>query len=53
VRDRLDALVSASGADEVMAMTNVHGLEDRLRSYSLLAEAYHLAPAARQPAAAA
>jgi luciferase family oxidoreductase group 1 len=51
VRDRLDALVSAAGADEVMAMTNVHGLEDRLRSYTLLAEAYHLAPAA-QPAAA-
>ncbi len=51
VRDRLDALVAASGADEVMAMTNVHGLEDRLRSYTLLAEAYNLAPAVQGAAA--
>jgi luciferase family oxidoreductase group 1 len=43
VRDRLDALLSASGADELMAVTNMHGHADRLRSYTLLAEAYHLA----------
>ena len=44
VRDRLDELVSLSGADEVMAMTNVHGFDDRLRSLELLAEAYVLEP---------
>ncbi len=52
VRDRLDALVADSGADEVMAVTNVHDPADRVRSYALLAEAYHLAPAARATQAA-
>jgi luciferase family oxidoreductase group 1 len=42
VRDRLDDLVTQSGADEVMAVTNVHGREDRRRSYELLARAYGL-----------
>ena len=46
VRDRLDELVTASGADEVMAVTNVHDPADRVRSYELLADAYALAPAA-------
>jgi len=32
-----------------MVVTNMHGHADRLRSYALLAEAYHLAPIA-QPA---
>jgi luciferase family oxidoreductase group 1 len=45
VRERLDALLEASAADELMVMTTMHGLEDRVRSYSLLAEAFHLAPA--------
>ncbi len=44
VRDRLDELVGLSGADEVMAMTNVHGTDDRLDSYELLAEAFGLEP---------
>jgi luciferase family oxidoreductase group 1 len=46
VRDRLDTLLHESGADELMVMTTMYGLEDRLRSYELLAEAFHLAPAA-------
>ena len=51
VRDRLDALLAAAGADELMAVTNVHDHADRVRSYELLAEAYHLGSAA--PAAQA
>jgi luciferase family oxidoreductase group 1 len=52
VRDRLDELLTRSGADELMAMTNVHDSSDRLRSYELLAEAFSLAPriAAEVPA---
>jgi luciferase family oxidoreductase group 1 len=42
VRERLDALLDASGADELMAMTTMHGLPDRVRSYELLARAYAL-----------
>lgn len=55
VRERLDELLTLSGADEVMAMTNVHALEDRLRSLELLAGAFHLeapAPEAATGAAA-
>ena len=52
VRDRLDALLAETGADELMVVTNVHDHADRVRSYALLAEAYHLAPAGR-PAQAA
>jgi luciferase family oxidoreductase group 1 len=49
VRDRLDELLSRSEADELIAVTTMHGLEDRMRSYALLAEAFHLtaAPASR------
>ena len=52
VRDRLDELLTRSGADELMAMTNVHDSSDRLRSYELLAEAFSLEPriAAEVPA---
>lgn len=50
VRDRLDDLLSRSGADEVMAMTNVHGFDDRLRSLELLAEAFVLEPSHSAPA---
>lgn len=42
VRDRIDELLAATGADEIMAMTNVHGFDDRLRSYELLAAAFGL-----------
>ena len=48
VRDRIDELLARSGADELMAMTNVHDAADRLRSYELLAEAYSLAPRAAE-----
>jgi luciferase family oxidoreductase group 1 len=43
VRDRLDELLAASRADELMVVTTMHGLADRMRSYALLAEAFHLA----------
>jgi len=43
-RDRIDELMAASGADELMVMTNVHDFDDRLRSYELLAEAFALEP---------
>ncbi|MFD9721496.1 LLM class flavin-dependent oxidoreductase [Streptomyces sp. NPDC059076] len=39
VREKLTALLARTGADEVMALTVVHGQEDRLRSFELLAEA--------------
>jgi luciferase family oxidoreductase group 1 len=42
VRERLGEMLERTGADELMAMTNVHGLEDRVRSYELLASAFHL-----------
>jgi len=42
VRDRIDELLGSTGADELMAMTNVHGFDDRLRSYELLAGAFGL-----------
>jgi len=46
VRERLDELLSRSGADELMTMSNLHGLDDRRRSLELVAEAFGLAPAA-------
>ena len=51
VRDRIDELLTLSGADELMAMTNVHDVDDRLRSYELLAEAFSLEPRATEVAA--
>jgi luciferase family oxidoreductase group 1 len=39
VRERLQALVEASGADEVMVLTHVHDHAARRRSYELLAQA--------------
>jgi luciferase family oxidoreductase group 1 len=54
VRKGLDELLAATAADELMIITNVHGHDDRIRSYELiaeLAELPHLAepeePAAR------
>lgn len=45
VRERADDLLTQSGADELMTMTNVHDIADRRRSLELVAEAFHLAPA--------
>ena len=47
IRDRADELLSLSGADELMAMTNVHDLADRLRSLELVAEAFRPGPRGR------
>ena len=38
VRKAVEDLVASTGADELMVTTMVHGFEDRLRSYELLAE---------------
>jgi luciferase family oxidoreductase group 1 len=38
VRAKLDDLVARTGADELIVTTMVHGHEDRLRSYELLAD---------------
>jgi len=46
VRERAGELLTLSGADELMTMTNVHDLADRRRSLELVAEAFHLAPTA-------
>ncbi|NYI07607.1 LLM class flavin-dependent oxidoreductase [Allostreptomyces psammosilenae] len=45
LRHGLDALLRTTGADELMAVSLVHGLADRVRSYELLAEALEGAPA--------
>jgi luciferase family oxidoreductase group 1 len=45
VRARLDALVAATKADEVMVTTMVYDHEARKRSYGLLAEVFALTPA--------
>jgi luciferase family oxidoreductase group 1 len=46
VRDRMERLVEATAADEVMVHTMVHDHADRVRSYELLAEAFGLQPPA-------
>jgi len=38
VRASLDALISRTGADELMVTSMIHSPEARLRSYELLAE---------------
>ena len=43
VRTELEALAQRTGADELMITTMVHGQADRLRSYELVAEAWHAA----------
>lgn len=40
VRERIEAKVGETGADEVMIVTNIHDHAERLRSYALLAEAF-------------
>ena len=44
VRQGLEEMREAGGADEVMVLTTVHDHADRRRSYELLAEAYGLPP---------
>lgn len=44
VRARIEALLVQSGADELMALTNLSDHPARLRSYELLAEAFALPP---------
>jgi alkanesulfonate monooxygenase SsuD/methylene tetrahydromethanopterin reductase-like flavin-dependent oxidoreductase (luciferase family) len=44
VRKELEALAERTGADELMITTIVHGVDERLRSYELIAEAWN-APA--------
>ena len=45
VRDELLALAARTDADELMITTMVHGADDRLRSYELVADAFDLMPA--------
>jgi luciferase family oxidoreductase group 1 len=42
VKARIDALAAACQVDELVIVTICHDFADRLRSYELLAEAYHL-----------
>ena len=42
LRARLCALAGRTGADEIMVTTMVHGQDERLRSYELLAQAFGL-----------
>ncbi|WP_337061108.1 LLM class flavin-dependent oxidoreductase [Kineococcus sp. G2] len=49
VARRLGALVDATGADELVVLTPVHGREERERSYELLARAWGLAPRPAAP----
>jgi luciferase family oxidoreductase group 1 len=44
VREGLDELVARTAADELMVSTAVHGFDDRVASYRLLAEAWGLSP---------
>jgi luciferase family oxidoreductase group 1 len=44
VRSELEALAQRTGADELMLTTMIHGPEDRMRSYELVAGAWNLAP---------
>jgi alkanesulfonate monooxygenase SsuD/methylene tetrahydromethanopterin reductase-like flavin-dependent oxidoreductase (luciferase family) len=44
VRAGLSDLAERTGADELMVTTMTHGLDERLRSYRLVAEALDLQP---------
>ncbi|OZC01742.1 5,10-methylene tetrahydromethanopterin reductase [Rubricoccus marinus] len=46
VRDEITRRAEEAGADEVMVTTNIYDPEARLRSFSLLAEAFEMAPLA-------
>lgn len=45
VREQMGEVLEASGADELMVMTNMHDFADRRRSYELIAEAWGIEPA--------
>lgn len=49
VRRSLEELAARTGVDELMVTTMVHGHEDRLRSYELVAEACDLTEVATLP----
>jgi len=51
VHQQLTGLAAACGVDEVAAVTITADFQDRLRSYELLAEAFELVPAPREPVA--
>ncbi len=53
VRERIDALVDETGADEVVILTITPTFEDRVRSYELIAEAYADGDASARPELAA
>lgn len=44
IRERMADLIASTEVDEIMALTIVHGLTDRLRSYEILAAAFPMAP---------
>lgn len=50
VREKARALLAATGADELMAISLLQHPEDRLRSYQILAEALGVPGADREPA---
>jgi luciferase family oxidoreductase group 1 len=52
VREHVSRLAERAGVDEVMVTTMTHSHADRRRSYTLLAEAFALAPVAATAAAA-
>ena len=45
MRRGLAELVERTGADELIITTMVHGYDDRLRSYELVANAFDMVPA--------
>lgn len=49
IKNRLDALIGSTQADEVMITTMIFDHEPRKRSYALLARAYGMTPAAASP----
>ena len=49
VADRLRALAARCGLDELVVNTWTHDAEVRRRSYTLLAQAFALAPEAKAP----
>jgi luciferase family oxidoreductase group 1 len=51
VRERIDALVAETGADEVMVISTIHDPAERMRSFELLAEAFALPSRAATAAA--
>jgi luciferase family oxidoreductase group 1 len=53
VRSELEALAARTGADELMVTTIVHGADDRLRSYELLAEVWNAPASVATPSSGA